>query len=281
MFKDKGIFEDTWYYFIVFKSNNTYFSEYFYPNDRPYLVQVEVTRGNGCRTMSEPFEFWVERKPNVYVTSTEADICEGGNVTLTANLDDYHYDDLVFQWYENEVTLANAIYGATQPFYTTPAIDTTTTYIVKVTRTRSGCFDEDSFEVIVHEDPTVTLSISDSDTVICSGGEFTLTASAVYDSILGTPIFTWIRNGVVLDNTYDSVFVDHPVTVDNDSVNFTYSVYVTLTASGCMSTVSDSSTINVNVLPNATVQIEGDPVLTGRSLPSADDKLALNLIPSA
>ena len=243
--------------------NSRYFSEYYYPNDRPYLVQVEVTRGNGCRTMSEPFEFWVERKPNVYVTSTEADICEGGNVTLTANLDDYHYDDLVFQWYENEVTLANAIYGATQPFYTTPAIDTTTTYIVKVTRTRSGCFDEDSFEVIVHEDPTVTLSISDSDTVICSGGEFTLTASAVYDSILGTPIFTWIRNGVVLDNTYDSVFVDHPVTVDNDSVNYTYSVYVTLTASGCVSTVSDSSTINVNVLPNATVQIEGDPVICG------------------
>ena len=243
--------------------SSRYFSEYYYPNDRPYLVQVEVTRGNGCRTMSEPFEFWVERKPNVYVTSTEADICEGGNVTLTANLDDYHYDDLVFQWYENEVTLANAIYGATQPFYTTPAMDTTTTYIVKVTRTRSGCFDEDSFEVIVHEDPTVTLSISDSDTVICSGGEFTLTASAVYDSILGTPIFTWIRNGVVLDNTYDSVFVDHPVTVDNDSVNYTYSVYVTLTASGCMSTVSDSSTINVNVLPNATVQIEGDPVICG------------------
>jgi hypothetical protein len=250
--------------------DSRYFSEYFYPRPNAYHMQVEVTRGNGCRTMSEPFDVYVHEAPVVSVTATETEICVGGTVTMTANLEDYHMvsdddhiGDLTFQWYENSVTQANAIYGATLPTYTAANIDTTTTYYVKVFRTLSECFDIDQITINVHEDPTVTLAISDSDTVICAGGEFTLTASAVYDSILGVPTFTWSRNGVVLDNTFDSVFVDHPVTVDNDSVNYTYGVYVTLTASGCASTVSDSSTINVTVLPNATVQIEGDPVICG------------------
>lgn len=260
----------TWYESGQLRDNTAYgygdsfiFSEYFYERPNAYLMQVEVTRDHGCRTMSDPFEVYVMERPVVHVTATETDICVGGEVTMAANIENYHHEDLTFQWYENSVDRLHEIYGATQPFYTASNIDETTTYYVRVYRYLSECVDIDGVTVNVHADPTVTLSVSDEDTVICGGGEITLNASADYDAVLGAPTYTWTRNHVVLDNTLNSTFVDHPLTVDNDSVNYNYGVYVTLTASGCQSTVTDSSSINVNVLRNATVEIQGDPVICG------------------
>ncbi|MCK9339580.1 MAG: hypothetical protein M0P38_06275, partial [Bacteroidales bacterium] len=254
--------------------DNRFFSEHFYARPNPYRITVEVTRGNGCRTLSEPFEVYVFERPIVTVTATETDICEGGNVTLTANLDDYNMDNLTYQWYTESVSGSNEIAGATEATYTANNIDTTTRYYVRVLHTLSECFDIDYVDVTVHTDPTVTLAISDGDTVICEGGQFELTASAVYDSILGLPTFTWYRNGSSINNSNDSVFIDSPVTVDGDSTGYTYGVLVTLSASGCQSTVSDTSTIHVTVLPNATIEIEGDPVVCG----SGDGLDTLHLI---
>ena len=53
------------------------------------------------------------------------------------------------------------------------------------------------------------------------------------------------------------------MTVDNDSINHTYTVFVTMSASGCQSTIDSNSTRVITILPNATVQIEGDPVICG------------------
>src|SRR5574344_2278133 len=226
-------------------------------------MTVEVTRGNGCRTLSAPFEVYVFERPIVHVTATETEICEGGSVTLTANLDDYNMDNLTYQWYTESVSAENEILGATLPTYTTNAIDTTTRYYVRVFHTLSECVAYDYVDVNVHADPTVTLAISDNDTVICEGGEFELTATATYDPELGLPTYTWFRNGVEIENAYTNTLTESPATVDGDVTNYTYSVLVTLTASGCQSVVTDSSTITVEVLPNATVEIEGDPIICG------------------
>ena len=99
--------------------------------------------------------------------------------------------------------------------------------------------------------------------MICEGGQFTLTATAHYDEVLGDVTYTWTRNGVVVENAYGDTLVDSPVTVDNDPTNYTYTVIATLTASGCQSVVTDSSTINIMVLPNPTVEIEGDHIICG------------------
>ena len=244
--------------------DSRYFSEYFYARPNPYLISVEVTRGHGCRTMSEQFEVYVHEKPVVEVTATETEICEGGSVKLTANLENYHMEDLTFQWYTEKVDLEHEIYGATQPTYTTPAINDSTLYIVRVYRTLSECFDIDSIMINVHADPVIdSITVSDNDTVICAGGEFTLTAHTTVDTVLGVATYTWFRDGIEIVGATDSVLTEHPMTVDNDSINHTYTVMVTMSASGCQSTIDSNSTRVITILPNATVQIEGDPVVCG------------------
>ena len=266
-----GSLHYTWYESGQIRDNMGYgygdffiFSEYFYARENPYIIQVEVTRGHGCRTMSEPFEVYVGEKPVVEITATETEICEGGNVRLTANLENYHMDDITYQWYSEQVDLAHEIYGATHPIYTTTALDTTTHFFVKVTRHDFECEDIDEIVINVHADPIIdSITVSDNDTVICAGGEFTLTAHTTVDSVLGVATYTWFRDGVVIEGAHDSVLIEHPVTVDNDSVNYTYTVLVTMSASGCQSVVDSNSTQVITVLPNATVQIEGDPVICG------------------
>ena len=244
--------------------DSRYFSEYFYARPNPYLISVEVTRGNGCRTMSEQFEVYVHEKPVVEVTANETEICVGGNVTLTANLENYHMEDLTYQWYTEQVDMAHEIYGATQATYTTAALDTTTQFFVRVYRTLSECVAIDGIIINVHADPIIdSITVSDEDTVICAGGEFTLTAHTTVDSVLGVATYTWFRDGVEIEGAHDSVLIEHPVTVDNDSVNYTYTVLVTMSASGCQSVIDSNSTQVITVLPNATVQIEGDPVICG------------------
>ncbi len=264
----------TWYESGQLRDNMAYgygdskfYSEYFTARPNPYLISVEVTRGNGCRTMSEQFEVYVEEKPIVEITSTETDICVGGSVTLTANLENYHMDDLTFQWYTTDtVDLAHEIYGATQYTYTTNALTDTgvNKFSVRVYRTRSECFDIDNIEINVHADPVIdSITVSDNDTVICAGGEFTLTAHTTVDSVLGIATYTWFRDGVEIVGARDSVLTEHPMTVDNDSINHTYTVFVTMSASGCQSVIDSNSTRVITILPNATVQIEGDPVICG------------------
>ena len=247
--------------------NDSRFSEYYPARPNPYRISVEVTRGNGCRTMSEQFLVYVEEQPRVMITTTETDICVDGSVTLTANLENYHMDDLTFQWYTTDtVDLAHEIYGATLPVYTTNALSDTgiNKFSVRVYRTRSHCFDTDNIEILVHSDPVIdSITVSDNDTVICAGGEFTLTAHTTVDSVLGIATYTWFRDGVEIVGAHDSVLTEHPMTVDNDSINHTYTVLVTMSANGCQSTIDSNSTRVITILPNATVQIEGDPVICG------------------
>ena len=245
-------------------------------SDNPYIFTVIVHNPNGCTTESAPFYVYVNDTADINVTISEYDICEGGEVTFIANIGDYNMPNLTYQWYSEDTT--NAIAGATQSTYTT-TLDTAAdyTFIVRVFQPTSNCVAYGENTVHVHADPVVTVAISDEDTTICEGGQFTLTATAVYDSILGTPVYTWFRNGVEVANATEATLTDSPVTVDGDVTTYQYEVLVTLTASGCQSVITDSSTMNVTVLPNPTVEIAGDHSICGNGVGADTIHLVANV----
>ena len=228
------------------------------PNDEPYIFTVIVRNENGCTTISAPFEVTVHEPVVVTALTTETDICVGGQVTVSAMLDNYNIEGLTYQW----MIGTDSIEGATSATYTT-TLDSTTTFEVLVAQPTTSCLSRSTVTVNVHEDPTVSLAISDEDTVVCEGGQYTLTATAYYDEVLGEATYTWTRNGEEVVNAHGATLTESDITVDGDITTYTYTVVATLTASGCQSVVTDSSTITVTVLPNPTVVISGDPVICG------------------
>ena len=152
------------------------------PNDEPYLFTVIVRNENGCTTTSDVFDVTVHQPVVVTAHTSETDVCVGGQVTVSAHLDNYNIEGLTYQWIMN----GDSIEGATSAEYTT-TLDTATTYTfeVLVAQPTTSCLSRATVTVNVHEDPTVSLAISDEDTVVCEGGQYTLTATAYYDEVLG------------------------------------------------------------------------------------------------
>ena len=106
------------------------------------------------------------------IVATEDTICNGGEVTLTATLENYNLEYLRYQWYKDELTEANRILGAHEPVYTVMP-DASTTYYVEVysSLTNSSspyaaltdlCTALDTFRVEVVNDPVI-------DSVVISG----------------------------------------------------------------------------------------------------------------
>ena len=232
--------------------DSRYFAEHLYHSTEPYVFTVEVTRGNGCSRFSDPFNVYVEARPLVEITSTETNICTGGSVTLTANLENYHHNDLIFQWYKDSVTRDNEIYGATQYTYTTDTLDTTTRFLVRVWRERSECFDVDTIDINVYPDPVID-SITVSNAIICDGAPVVVTAHANLNDTLGRYTYTWFRNGIEIPDVHGNSFTDYPVIVDHDVTTFVYSAIVTQNAAGCTSAEVASEEVVVNPHPTVTI----------------------------
>ena len=79
------------------------------PQDYAYIYTVVVDNPNGCRVESAPYYVYVNDTIVVEVTATENHICEGGEVTLTANLGDYNDTSLTYRWYKNGTDEADQI----------------------------------------------------------------------------------------------------------------------------------------------------------------------------
>ena len=236
--------------------DSKFYSEYFTARPNPYLISVEVTRGNGCRTMSAQFEVYVEEKPIVEVTATETDICVGGSVTLTANLENYHMDDLTFQWYTTDtVDLAHEIYGATQYTYTTNALtdtginkfsvrvyhkqasDNPYLFTVQVSNNRGCTTLSDEFPVYVNDSSSINVVVTSDYDSVCVGGEVTFRAHiADYNSRHLT--FQWYK----IDTT--AAGVDTLIAIDygrepwltyemTDTLWNRFALKITQTNSGC------------------------------------------------
>ena len=250
-----------------------FYSEYWYPRHEPYVFTVEVTRGNGCTSISEPFNVYVHERPEVDVTATETTVCEGGEVTLTANLADNTTDNITYQWYtinsvERQVereagvfttvvdVITTNIEGATSATYTT-TVNGTTQFGVTVFQTNSECTNTDVITINTVPAPVVTgISVAgvNAGNEICEGGQVTLTA-AIEGGVQGGEVYTWYRNGVVIPNATTATLVETPASVDGDVTTYTYNVSVAQTASGCSSTLDAATEVTIVVNPNPTVSV--------------------------
>ena len=256
-----------------------FYSEYWYPRHEPYVFTVEVSRGNGCTSISEPFNVYVYERPEVDVTATETTVCEGGEVTLTANLADNTADNITYQWYtienvERQVereagvfttvvdVITTNIAGATSATYTT-TVNGTTQFGVTVFQTNSECTNTDVITINTVPVPVVTgISVAgaNAEGEICDGGQVTLTAS-IEGGVQGGEVFTWYRNGVVIPGATTATIVESPLAVDGDATSYVYNVTVAQSANGCESVLDANTAISVVVNANPTVTISGDPIV--------------------
>jgi hypothetical protein len=277
---ESGQYRDNMQYGYAANPYTNFFGELFPAKETPYSFQVEVTGANGCKSLSEPFEVTVHALPVVNVTASETEICENGTVTLTANLNDYNPDYMTFQWFtvdtvnepdlfgNTEPTLVVApIAGATLSTYTTSLTDTSV-FRVRVAQTISGCYDESEIQINVHRLPVIdTLIIAewDNDTAtICEGEQVKITALINTTDTLGVAggeVYTWYRNGILVENVTGNVLTDSPLAITGAITEYVYTAQVKQTASGCVSVIDPALQVVVNVYPRPTVQIAGDPII--------------------
>ena len=118
----------------------------------PYNFGVEIVNEYGCSANSEAIVY-VNAQPVVNVFATETAICEGGEITLTAALNDWNAEMLTFQWYDGDVLIP----GATSLSYTVVPTDGLHRYSVLVNQLTSGCLaTSDTINVQVNEIPVIT-----------------------------------------------------------------------------------------------------------------------------
>ena len=240
-----------------------YYVGHFDPNYlNPLIFTVEVTNGNGCSTIAEPFYVNVYDRPIVNISGDANTVCTNGSVTLRANLNNYNDTMLVFQWYENEYNSANLIPGATheiETFHPTQA----TTYVVAVTHlmdyNNPDCVGVDSFRVNINGIPQVTVTNDlNGANEICEGRSITFNGHTI-GGVDGEAVYTWYRNGERILNVEDSLYVDAPLAVDGYPTTYIYSVIVNQGISGCESELTYFDTITVN--PNPAIQLVSDPII--------------------
>ena len=257
-------------------ANSQIYTEYWYPNDQAYVFTVRVTRENGCTTLSQPFNVYVHENPVVNVTATEETVCEGGQVTMTANLDNYNTTDITYQWFtvttqENQIqisatefitvidTIVTNIPGATLSTYTTN-VNTTSQYGVLVTQTISGCTATDRIIITANPIPVVTEITVTQNGTICEGGQVTLTAQ-IQGGVAGGEVYTWYRNGLIIPGAITASITESPLATDGNVTIYTYNVTVAQTAAACQSILNADVAAQVTVNPNPSVTISGDPII--------------------
>ena len=266
--------------------DNNFYAEYMYARTEPYRFTVDVWRdnaGTGCVSHSEEYLVYVYPQPVVNITATETEICENGQVTLTANLNDNNATDLIYQWYtvgqeihqiaigydtindgefiyaSDTVSVRYNIPGATAATYTTNLTETTTLGVM-ILQTTSTCWTNDEVTITVNPIPEVTGIIVSNDTV-CDGTQ--VTVSATIDTH-GTPAdgatYTWYRNGDLIEGVTGASFSENVFTTDDHITVNSYTAVVTLPVSGCVSLVSAPNTVTILPAPT-TVSISGVNVI--------------------
>ncbi|MES2566145.1 MAG: gliding motility-associated C-terminal domain-containing protein [Bacteroidota bacterium] len=180
------------------------------------VYSVTGTTTLGC-TSSGTLTLTVSPSPTITSSASPTAICAGNNSTLTAS------GASSYTWNPGGAT------GAT--ISVTPTI--TTTYSVVGTNTL-GCATTQTIAVSVN--PSTTITASSNPTVICNGGNATLTAN-------GGVTYTW-NPGALTGNT---------VSV-NPTITTTYTV-IGINASGC----SDTTLVTLTVGTNPTITATSSP----------------------
>lgn len=252
-------------------------------HDNPYIFTVEVTNGDGCTTISDPFYVNVYAAPVVNITGSQDSVCTGGDVELHANLNNYHDPLLIFQWYKDEVSNGGLIPGATHEVETF-ATNESTDYIVEVTHMMNAfssqeyCVAYDTFHVDVERIPEVH-AINDLAGVhsICEGRNITFAVDTVRYGVKGGDVFTWYVNGQTIENVNEPVFVHSPVAVNGVPTQYVYQVSLKQAASACQSEIW-SLTDTITVYPQPVLYIQTDPIVCTAS--DSNIKLVVNMDPT-
>ncbi|QHT68895.1 PKD domain-containing protein [Rhodocytophaga rosea] len=198
-------------------------------------VTVRVTTANSCSVESSGIITTVNPLPTVVLTSSDSDnvICSGDVVTFTAT----SATAVNYKFFVNGALVQDGAF----PTFTTTTLANGQAVTSKVT-TADGCSVESSGIITtVNPLPTVVLTSSDSDDVICSGDALTFTATSA------TAVnYKFFVNGALVQDGATNQY-----SVSSLTNGQTVTVRVT-TASAC-STLSSGITTTVNPLPTVTL----------------------------
>lgn len=236
-------------------TGNTFTTTRAYRN-HPYSFSVKVYNDYGCSATSDIFSVYVNEEPQIFISASETEICEGGEVVLTADLTDWNSDQLRYQWYRN----GQAIAGATSLTYTT-TLNQSATFTFTVNQMSSSCQGEsNSVTVMVRPLPVITgITVDGGNTTVCQGHQLILTAN-VTGGVTGNETYTWYRNGEVMGITH-GIYMEMPMTIDNEITTYIYNVTVNQNTGGCESVLNPANAVTITVNPNPTVVIDGNPVV--------------------
>ena len=124
------------------------------------------------------------------------------------------------------------------------------------TNTASGCQGTNSITINVNDLPETPVVTVNQATVF-DGGQVTLTVANPVDGAL----YTWYRNGMLIDGATQATLVDMPMTIDGEATTYNYSVMAVLNNSGCVSEISEPAVVTVSATPMAMVTVDGSTVL--------------------
>ncbi|RYE22827.1 MAG: hypothetical protein EOP51_12275, partial [Sphingobacteriales bacterium] len=170
--------------------------------------------------------------PKPTLTTTNLSICSGNTITLNATPN----GGTALTWYSAAVggtVLAN---GNT---YTTPALTTTTTYYIEISK--AGCANTERIPVTVNVTPVLAVPAIVAPTASCQGATTTLSVSNP-DPTVTYQWFETATNGTV-------IFTGTSFTTPSLTANKTY--YVEASQSGCVSATRAAVTVTVNPRPAA------------------------------
>ncbi len=185
---------------------------------------------------------------SVVLSASDATICEGGEVTLSANINNLHLTNISYEWYTTNGTTETQIIGATgQMLAVVPSASTTYKVYVLLNSERIAS-DEITITVITLE----PLNLTTPSDVVCDGSSITLTADN-----MGEGIYSWFRNGQLIPDATLNTITDSVFTIDNDVTTYNYNVTFSSIIPGCQQT---ASTV-VTAYPSPTVTITGESII--------------------
>jgi gliding motility-associated-like protein len=193
-----------------------------------YVYKIVATSVNGCKSDTAFKTITVGSKPSVTLNANSICGSKTINITSTASV----INDNITNYY---ISYGDGITSSTNPNSTTYTYANFGTYTLKyVAKGSVGCLSDTSYVTVVIKDkPTLSLTYNND---ACKNKNYTLTATALVNgSSIGT--YTWIKNGIVLPNTTNSLLQN------NAAGPYVYKVIATA-ATGCK---SDTATQNVIV----------------------------------
>jgi len=246
-------------------------------SNHSYIYTVEARdTAKGCIALSAPFEVRIDESPKAFITATDDSICEGGRITMIANLIDNNRNDVRYVWGHKSSTgeLADTL-GTFRSLTINPQPNDT--FMVVITHSSSGCTETVTKAITVNPKPELTVSAVSGIDTVCTGGVVILSAG-VTGGVAGGEVYTWYVNNTLIPNTIGDTLIHTPVIANG--TRQTYKAVVRQSALGCTSdyaSVSGAKTIEVIDVPSVVVVSNSGSAVC----PEATLELTANVFPTS